>query len=191
MNTHQLNVARLLLPICPPLAALHVTRARLLSLAESDPDSTHCQKCGSFLFNGNGEIRSCRKRTKRPHPPAASSSRVLQKFCRTCGFRQDVPLHQGTAALFPRRGSTKRPAVEEKIAPVVKEDVPRPHAGLSAQSHPSSAAEDPERPRKRLKRRGLQDMLSRNREKVKHRLTEQSRQSEGGLAAFLGGLEGP
>jgi RNase P subunit RPR2 len=188
MTSHQLNVARLLLPICPPLAALHVTRARLLSLTESDPDSAHCQKCGSFLFNGNGEIRSRRKRTKRPHPPADSSSRVLQKTCQTCGFRQDVPLHRGNAALFPRRGSTKRPAVEDKIASAVKKDVPRSDVLLPAQS---SATAGPERSGKRPKRRGLQDMLSRNREKAMGRLTEQSRQSEGGLAAFLGSLEGP
>src|SRR5213078_3447943 len=88
-----------LLPVSSALAALHVSRAHLL-----DPNygtsvtSTHCAKCGTYLLNGDGQIRLGRKRR----------STRLFKTCDACGWNDETVVHKGNAGLFEPSRKVKR-----------------------------------------------------------------------------------
>ena len=85
--------------ISPSLAALHATRARLLHHPGPETDvlkDTNCTKCGAYLLDGTGSIRTIRKtrsfkgkqRPKGPLPYA----RFLRRSCRYCGCEEDLPM---------------------------------------------------------------------------------------------------
>ncbi|KAF7793659.1 hypothetical protein EIP86_004774 [Pleurotus ostreatoroseus] len=104
--------------IYPALAALHATRTRALHLPNrpSDPlTSTHCARCGTYLLNGMGTVRTLRK-TKRAlggskARPAVSYSRKLRRVCNVCGHAEDIPLDNAKAPSFPR---VRRRGADEK-----------------------------------------------------------------------------
>jgi hypothetical protein len=190
----QLCLPRLLLPISPPLSARHASRVRLLYPTESILED-HCSKCGSFLLNGNGNIRLYRKTVKGAHKKEQTLQNFQRRTCQTCGFCKDVPVGRGNASLFPKRKRTRVNHTEEVFAPVVADSdqsVPQPPPQpltAAAAPLPSRAAPDlPQRSKKRPKKSGLQEMLSRNREKEKERQLVQESGSEG-LASFLSNLQ--
>jgi hypothetical protein len=152
---HHLDmVNNVLLKVNHRLAAVHAVRARRID------STTHCTKCGSFLLNGDGEIRIGRKdRRRRYHP---SATRVLQKKCRSCGHCQEVTFSRGDVK--GDSPSPTRPQPQQPVAVAVTQ-------------------------KKRPKKTGLQDMLSRNREKEQGRLQAKKVQESSGLAAFLTSIE--
>ena len=190
----QLCLPRLLLPICPPLSARHASRVRILYPTETILED-HCSKCGSFLLNGNGNIRLCRKTVKGAHKKEQTSQNFQRRTCQTCGFCKDVPVGRGNASLFPKRKRTRINHTEEVSAPVVADSdqsapqLPPQSLTDAATPPPSRSVLDlPQRTKKRPKRSGLQEMLSRNREKEKERQLVQESGSDG-LASFLSSLQ--
>lgn len=86
-------------PVSPTLAALHATRARLLHHPGPDTDvlkDTNCTKCGAYLLDGTGSIRTVRKtrksRTKKGPKTSQPYVRVLRRSCGMCGCEEDLPL---------------------------------------------------------------------------------------------------
>lgn len=117
--------------------------------------SDSCSKCGSYLLHGNATIRIVR--LKRPNHPTA---RALRRLCHACGCMNELMID----AESPDPPSPS----------ILQEPMLAPESLLPpSQSKP--------RPKKKI---GLQDMLSRSREKEKE---EQSRRNDGqvGLAEFL------
>lgn len=106
---HQLAIPYVLLPASRSLAAIHSARSRILNPTESTClTSTHCSECGSYFFNGNGELHLVRSKTSttskssRKEKQGSSPIRVLRRSCRECGHVDDMPVDRGNAALFTR-----------------------------------------------------------------------------------------
>lgn len=105
-------------PASRSLAALHVTRARLLHHPGPETDvlrDTHCTKCGVFLLDGTGSVRLVRKarRTKgkknAKSPGPRPYDRVLRRSCRMCGSVEDVPLEKTGRGLSVDNGNVDGP----------------------------------------------------------------------------------
>lgn len=110
------SLAFALHPISPALAACHASRARLLrpptlhsdSARRSYPPSS-CPRCGIFLLDGTGQVRSVHSSTstrKRKRNGKGSSSSSAGRFseitCSSCGHVERTPRPVGNAALFPK-----------------------------------------------------------------------------------------
>ena len=194
---YQLSLPFALLPASSSLAALHATRARILHPTESAfLDSTHCVKCGSYLLDGQVHMaRPVRKSSARQ-----DGRRVMRRICVVCGFSHELPVDRGNAASFPRTRKAKasatatqpvqklfKSAVEPPLllspSPSISSSNPRSAPNPSSSDH-SAPAHSKLRGKKKS---GLQDMLSRNREKKAKQLEERS-EGLGGLEAFLSGL---
>lgn len=157
---YQLSLPLILLPASPALAALHATRVRVLHPTESAfLDSTHCIKCGSY----------CTGRTSKTRKLSQGGGRVMTRTCEACGFRHETPVDRGNARLFTRRAQVES-GTDQKLP------VAQPEDALPSPAHPSRS-----RP---MKKTGLQEMLSRNREKE----AKAREKKPGGLADFLSGL---
>lgn len=209
---YQLAIPLVVETISPAIAALHVTRSRLIQSSHPSGsnhalDTTHCTACGTYLRGGTGSIRVMRK-----HAPRKSGKpylRVLRKSCLVCGKHQDVPIEEGEPPAFAK--TSKRqvlttpapiPAPSSEPVSVNKPNVavhkPSPMLASSSTSSPGPSwpqlpkpqgqdtkAMD-QRSRARAKKKtGLSDMLARNKERQeKERLTG----GNTGLAAFLQNL---
>jgi len=195
---YQLSLPFVLLPASPALVALHATRARILHPTESAfLDSTHCVKCGSYL---DGKVFPI-KRQK-----SSKGLKVMTRTCGACGFGHKISMDRGNASSFPRtRKSRTATSVPADLLPEVKSQTsavehpsnlqPSPPAFSSnlrtalpnptaSSSQPTTPVRSKSRPKKKS---GLQDMLSRNREK-EAKARQEKHEGQGGLAAFLSGL---
>jgi len=179
---YQLSLPFALLSASPSLAALHATRARILHPTKSAfLDSTHCINCGFYFTHADIQRPTWK----------SSSQRVMKRTCRACGFRHEIPVDSGNAGLFP---STRQ--LQLSLHPLSEKTHPKPEASSLPLSSSSVGSHRIARPSPTLppvsksrakKKSGLQDMLSRNREKeAKQR--EAKNEELGGLAAFLSGL---
>jgi RNase P subunit RPR2 len=188
---YQLSLPFALLPASSSLAALHATRARIFHPTESAfLDSTHCVKCGSYLSHGQ-MARPARKSSRRE-----DSRRVMRRTCVVCGFSHELPVDRGNAASFPRTRKAKASTQPvQKLSKVVEyPSLPSPSPSIGS-SNPRSApnpspSDHSASARSKLrgrKKSGLQDMLSRNREK-EAKQPEARSEGLGGLEAFLSGL---
>ncbi|KAI0763255.1 hypothetical protein BC629DRAFT_1597028 [Irpex lacteus] len=210
----QLAVPNVIQTISPALAALHVTRYRLIHSPNARShtfDTTHCTACGTLLAGGSGSVRVMRK-----HPPRKSGKpylRVIRRSCEVCGEHQDVPIEEGGASGFAKVGKqrlqevvpisvsdpaprTEPVAVVEPAAVSIK-PAPSPVPPNTPSPIPSSSAQIPRakskepksvdgRSKSRIKKKnGLSDMLARNKERQEK---ERSAQGSTGLAAFLQNL---
>ncbi|PSS05418.1 hypothetical protein PHLCEN_2v3907 [Hermanssonia centrifuga] len=131
----QFNLPCVLQPVSPALAALHASRARLLHYPEHTAEAlnlTHCSRCGSYLLDGSGRIRTIRK-TPRAEGKArvgTPSVRVLRRSCSVCGHDEDVPVAKGNAEKFP--GVPKRRKTSMKVGTMPPEqDATLPEAPAS------------------------------------------------------------
>ncbi|TCD69665.1 hypothetical protein EIP91_006682 [Steccherinum ochraceum] len=112
----QLDVARVLQPVAPALAALHVRRSRSLRLGTRDNlASSHCASCGVFLLDGTGSKRIIRHaRTKRRPKAEGECSRpvrAVQISCSMCGHEEETPVAPKDALSPPEKAAPpKRPA---------------------------------------------------------------------------------
>lgn len=161
-----------LLKVSPRLAALHATRGQLHS-------TTHCLKCGSYLFNGDGQTRVTRMNRKARGSQNSVPPRHLHRSCRICGWKHDTPIDRRGAPL-----SLASPPASTATAPIV---VPERVTTLPSLTETQSSV-PPSKTRSKKKKSGLQDLLSRNREIEKARSGQQQGQGGLGLAAFLNGL---
>ncbi len=209
----QLAVPNVFQTISPALAALHVTRYRLIHSPNARShtfDTTHCTACGTILTGGSGSVRVMRK-----HAPRKSGKpylRVIRRSCEVCGEHQDVPIEGGGAFGFAKVGKqrlqevvpisvsdpaprTEPVAVAEPLAVSIK-PAPSPVPPNTPRPIPSSAqiprakGQEPKsmdgRSKSRVKKKsGLSDMLARNKERQEK---ERSAQGSTGLAAFLQNL---
>ncbi|EIM88458.1 uncharacterized protein STEHIDRAFT_155811 [Stereum hirsutum FP-91666 SS1] len=147
------SLAFALHPISPALAACHASRARLLrpptlhsdSARRSYPPSS-CPRCGIFLLDGTGQVRSVHSSTstrKRKRNGKGSSSSSAGRFseitCSSCGHVERTPRPVGNAALFPkvrRRAPSAASGFDSArtIAPIPQSS--RPTAAAIAVSNP-------------------------------------------------------
>ncbi|KDQ64557.1 hypothetical protein JAAARDRAFT_230732 [Jaapia argillacea MUCL 33604] len=104
----QLTLPLVLHSISPGLAAYHVSRARALGVDDPALATSHCKRCGGYLFDGTSEIRVVRpgiskrrKLSRKLSKDKDSDSRVVSKTCLTCGYCDEVTLDRGNATLFP------------------------------------------------------------------------------------------
>jgi hypothetical protein len=113
--------------VSPQLAALHMTRARLLSENIIALSTTSCVCCGSLILPAQGNIRLRRVRVtdEAPRAPSArpnqspSSSRSYRKIilrkCAACGNQEFRPV-DGNAPRFPSvRHTSKFKSLETTI----------------------------------------------------------------------------
>lgn len=129
---------RMALPHCaqnisPALAALHVTRARLIDNPKAVShqfDATHCAACGMYLLDGTSTVRvvrSGRRRKTSRMPEAGAMTRVVRRTCSACGRENDLRIEQDNAQMYPRvakrKGASDR-AVAGISAAEPPEDVP-------------------------------------------------------------------
>jgi len=209
---YQLSLPFVLLAASPSLAALHATRARTLHPTESASlDSTHCIKCGSYLFNGDGAICIVRPSKRRKSSEREGCRKVMRRTCGICGFSHNIPIDSSSDCLFPRTrkamsSGTTISAPAEQSQP--SEEAPHERAANRSMSlprsspfgsygtitqpgiapiAPSSGPAAQRRSKSRQKKSGLQDMLSRNRDNEEKRKKEKN-EGHGGLAALLSGL---
>ena len=108
--------------LSPSLSALHVARTRLLGLPQASQDafaSTHCPHCGAYMLDGDGVIRTVRKKG-RNRADRSMPLKYVRRVCSVCGHAQDTRIDHGNASHYPsvrRRVSGKAPASEaEEIA---------------------------------------------------------------------------
>jgi len=154
----QQSLLFVLLNVSSELAALHTSRARRHHPYNNT--SNTCKKCGCQLDAGFSH------RSFLSHTPTSPS--LLRTLCYACGGVQLVPLDKVPESLSildsPPTTSTDHSSSNQ--LPITQATSLRP------------------KPRSR-KKPGLQELLSRNRERQK----DQSRLQDGnGLTAFLGGL---
>lgn len=155
-----------MLPTCKfqhalPYVALRVSpslAALYTSRAQSPGHSDSCSKCGSYLLHGNATIRVIRLKRSRKLPIA----RALRRTCHACGYTNELRID--TDSIPPIHDNHPPPIAHEPTSPVPP---------------PTQAKHRPK------KKTGLQEMLSRSREKVKE---EKSHDDQVGLAAFLSTL---
>lgn len=171
----------LLYSVSPQLAALHATRARRLSPHQIQSPSSTCPKCGAYLLAGNSSTRSLRLHSgKPPH------CRALRRLCFACGGVQitrfdvtDTPVALASSTMLTH-------ASPSPSLPLV--DVPRKSKLGPSPTLPCPPPAISQQPKSRPKKKtGLQDLLSRNREKEQKEKNSKPG-AQGGLAAFLEGL---
>ncbi|KIK06650.1 hypothetical protein K443DRAFT_673933 [Laccaria amethystina LaAM-08-1] len=153
----QQSLPFVLLTVSSELAALHTSRAR-----RHHPYNTSntCKKCGYQLDAGFSHRRFL------SHTPTSPS--LLRTLCHACGGVQLVPLDK----------------VPESLSILDSPPTTSTDHSSSTQLPVTQATSLQPKVRSR-KKTGLQELLSRNRERQK----DQSRCQDGsGLAAFLGGL---
>ncbi|CAL1700722.1 unnamed protein product [Somion occarium] len=118
----QLSIPFTLQQVSPALAALHASRTRILHYPDPAGDvlaTTHCIKCGSFLLDGTGNIRTVgpdshkRKRRKL----YSSAAHTLRRSCGTCGYNDDVLLEKGNPLMFQRVGKRHKQSSERSAMP--------------------------------------------------------------------------
>lgn len=160
------------LRVAPGLAALHSTKGR---------GEEWCFKCGSYLLSGNAEIQVTRmKKRKR----AMALTRLLRKTCRCCGWSNDTPIAAQPPPSVSRTSSLNVESQPIKTLPPLPATPP-----IQKQPMLSSTYLPPAQPKLRSKKKtGLQEMLSRNRQKTEQAQQNREGQVSGGLAAFLSGL---
>ncbi|KAH9951602.1 hypothetical protein B0H21DRAFT_716685, partial [Amylocystis lapponica] len=109
---YQLAIPFALAPVSPGLAALHVSRARLLHPSDTSLSDIHCAKCGTLIIHGLGETRSMRSNTRRKatndEGGARPTRRFLRRACQICGHREDIPLQTSSSPYFPPPRRRKR-----------------------------------------------------------------------------------
>ncbi|KAH8105862.1 hypothetical protein BXZ70DRAFT_398318 [Cristinia sonorae] len=203
----QLNVPRILEPIAPALAALHVRRSRALPETCDSLALTHCASCGTFLLDGTGSVRVVRhaRSKRRPKKEGASSrpGRMMRMSCSICGHEQNAPIEETMARVRSSFPGKNAPTITPKTSsepsktpsvPVLKDGICPPQISKqslssclpSAQPTPLQGGNAQVRAKSRPKKAsGLQDMLARNKQRE-----EQERKKQGGtgLSAFLEGL---
>ena len=166
------------LNVAPGLAARYVSRARLRSPACSFPDS--CPKCGTYLFDGSGQIRVVRLKKRKDKEKA---QRVLRRTCLVCGHNSNTALHK--EADPPKSGQAQKLASEVDLQHATNSKPPSPPHETPPRPvsvHPMTLAS---RHRgKHIVKAGLQELLSRN----KARTTHPEDKEDTSLAAFLKGL---
>lgn len=154
----QQSLPFVLFSVSSELAALHTCRARRHHPYNST--SNTCKKCGRQFDAGFSH------RSFLSHTPTSPS--LLRTLCHACGGVQLVPLDKAPKSLStlhsPPTTSTDHSSSDQ--LPITQATSLQPKA-------------------RSRKKPGLQELLSRNRERQK----DQSRFQDGnGLAAFLGGL---
>ncbi|KAI0699457.1 hypothetical protein BC835DRAFT_1412641 [Cytidiella melzeri] len=189
----QLAIPRVVQSISPAIAALHVTRSRLIhspNAASHTFDTTHCITCGTYLLGGTGSVRVVRKSASRRS--GKPYLRVLRKSCMVCSKEQEVPVDD------PPPGVTKQPTTTSVNNAVPDFSfIPTPNPQVSASwplsttltgPNPSKSTQHPKptddrsKARAKKKKSGLSDMLARNKERQEK---ERSAGGSTGLAAFL------
>ena len=195
MSSQYPHLPLILQSISPTLSAFHVgrMRCRLRSGGEEeekegerpigDLAETHCARCRRFQLDGSADTRLVRDNKLR------SSSVILQKSCRSCGFTRRVPLVKGGAAIFqnqrrrnrqnpnPKHPGTKS-EMEEQALPAARAQTPP----VTPQSRESATSDVPKKSKNRKSRPGLKEMLERKRKQDQVQSTGTS------LASFLEGL---
>ena len=205
----QLAVPAVAQTISPALAALHITRFRLIhspNACSHTFDTTHCTACGTYLTGCSGSVRAMRQ-----HAPRKSGKpylRVLRRSCVVCGEHQDIPIEGGGASAFAKVGKQQQktlPSSVFKQAPGAELVVaakppgatlkPSSLSAMSSTPNPDSSSTQIPRPKgdqpklvegrsksRAKKKSGLSDMLARNKER---QAKERSKEGSSGLAAFL------
>lgn len=195
-SKYQLSLPFALLSASPSLAALHATRARILHPTESASlDSTHCIKCGSYLLNGDGAVS-----IMRPSKGRRSSERVrrvIRRTCGICGSSHDIPIDSSSDSLFPRirknitaisTPTTRYQPSEEALETSKRSLSPPQSSSVGSHNAKPTVPSAQRRSKSRAKQKsGLQDMLSRNKEKLAKQDKVEG-EGQGGLTAFLSGL---
>ncbi|KAI0081757.1 hypothetical protein K474DRAFT_1768354 [Panus rudis PR-1116 ss-1] len=106
--------------ISPALAALHASRARLLHYPDPVCDilaASHCIRCGTYLLDGSGEIRTVREppKKKRRTSTGQDAKRMLRRTCGVCSYQNDTPIERGNASAFPRVRRRKNAARDPSL----------------------------------------------------------------------------
>ena len=181
--------------ISPTLSAFHVgkMRGRLRSGGEEEEKEgerpidelaeTHCARCRRFQLDGSADTRLVRDNKLR------SSSVILRKSCRSCGFTRQVPLVKRGAAIFQnqRRRNRQNPnlkhsgtqsEMEEQARPAARAQTP-PIRPATPQARESATSDVPKKSKNRKARSGLKEMLERKRKQDEAQSTGTS------LASFL------
>jgi hypothetical protein len=166
-SAFQQSLPSAVLPVSPALAALHVSRARLLDpIYGASVSSTNCAKCGTYILNGDGHIRLGRNR----------KSTQLLKGCGVCGWNDKAPIPKGNARLFEPSRKVKRQRLDsQRSSGLPPQTQPSPTiSGLDTSVKPdaparvppkSSTASPTPRPKSRPKKMSaLQMLLSRSKE---------------------------
>lgn len=213
-STFQCRLPSVLQSASPSLAALHATRARLLHYPDPTGSievlfASRCMKCGTFLFDGSGTIRSVRKalpKKRRMAPQTPRYTRVLRKTCNVCGHTADLPIrldngvnspitHSASPSAHSSRLSSRhntpiepKPSAENRAHPTTSDgraSKSNPPSGMALlTSSGSIISSTKSRPKKH---RGLQDMLARNRERQEQAKNAKSHGQN--LSTFLEGVE--
>ncbi|KAI0318695.1 hypothetical protein OF83DRAFT_919201 [Amylostereum chailletii] len=76
--------------ISPSLAACHASRARILEPEDTSLALAHCHKCGTYLLDGSGSIRTTR--LARSSKRRTRCTTHLRTHCTVCGHVGCVPL---------------------------------------------------------------------------------------------------
>lgn len=167
----QLAIPHVLQQVSPALASLHASRFRLLHHPDASSEAlidSHCTKCGTFLYDGSGTIRTVRPKRRRPKSGATNGSTVqmLRKSCGACGHYRDsdISLEESNAILFQRTAKRQKQSLtsdnrtlpsmsttpiiaapEPKVAPVQHmPEVPIPPKLLKPSSSPAPSAYQPQ-----------------------------------------------
>lgn len=182
-------------------SALHgISPALSASLAaRSAPTLDRCHKCGTFILDGSGQVRSSRSKRKATDTPAPRSLHIT---CGSCGHLHPVPIHSPCLSHFPTAKKARRAHINSQH--VLKESPLSPHPRLSPtpsascapqisaeqvnslKPHVPSPAPAVNKPRTKKKKPGLQEMLARNRERQEQERAANDKAA--GLAAFLQGI---
>ncbi|KAI0092850.1 hypothetical protein BDY19DRAFT_990527 [Irpex rosettiformis] len=130
----QLTVPVVAQAISPALAALHVTRFRLIHSPNARShtfDTTHCTACGTLSTEGkeSGRGRPGSVRLVRQHAPRKSSKpyvRILRRSCEVCSEHRDVPIEGDGADGFVQVRKHQRQKQQEEGSALLAISVSNP-----------------------------------------------------------------
>ncbi|KIJ70508.1 hypothetical protein HYDPIDRAFT_105257 [Hydnomerulius pinastri MD-312] len=214
---YQLSLPLALHSISPSLSALHATRACTLHQEASGIfRSTHCAKCGSYYFSGDGPSYLSRRKKKGKQPRGVTSvPKIFQRTCHSCGFSANSTTdyvepsllshatiaQPSTSAQPPGASGAATPTpipppltkIPQESESLIRADViinaTTPKNGAPASLQTPSKQSSHLKTNRTKKPSTLQEMLARDRRREEtSKAQKKTNDNQGGLAAFLQGL---
>ncbi|KAH7887689.1 hypothetical protein F5I97DRAFT_1862130 [Phlebopus sp. FC_14] len=194
---YRLNLPFALHSVSPSLSALHATRALTHHPETFALRSTHCPKCGIYLFHGVGQTQLGivrRKKKKRLDSGVYSVQKAFQRTCHACGASiscesstpavdQNVPAARVKSDVTPSTTPSTNQTTLQTEPPIRPGQVgPNP----ASTSHLSS--KNTRQKTARRKASTLRDMLAHERSKAETSKARKMTDSQGGLVSFLQNL---